>query len=64
MLENSVKGIVYHLSSYAWKDKDTGNPVAIIKIFYIYRKVNDTETEVGFDTGSTSIQYSEEAFNK
>lgn len=64
MLESVCKGNVYQMSSYAFKDKDTGEQVAIINLKYIYKGRDDTATQVGYENGSVNIQYSEELFKK
>lgn len=64
MLESECKGNVYQMSTYKFKDKETGQDVAIINLKYIYKGREDTSVRVGYDNGETNVQYSEEIFNK
>lgn len=38
MLESECKGNVYQMSTYKFKDKETGQDVAIINLKYIYKE--------------------------
>ena len=64
MLESSVKGNVYQMSTYVFKDKDTGKEISLINLKYIYKGREDTATQVGYESGSANFQYSEELFKK
>lgn len=65
MLESSVKGIVYQVSSFNLKDKETGKDLgSLINIKYVCRTREDKADWKGFTAGETNVQFSEEIYNK
>lgn len=59
MLENTVKGLVYHIENFTTIDKKTGKEIGMMNIQYIFQSPEETATRKGWQSGQTWCMFTD-----